>query len=180
VDKPPDVPRWLRLTVLGVVALTALALFALGASAALDRPAKVVRLDATVDGPKRAVWAAITGFAAYEEWNPVITRARGEAREGSDLDLVLALPGHDPREFDAKVLIVRDGRKLRWQHRRILPGVEDWEYEIVLEPVGGGRVLVAQELRIEGLLAPCADGGAAQRALALEAEALAELLDDGG
>lgn len=170
--------RGLRL-LLGVVALALLALLALGASAALDRPAKVVRLDATVDGPKRRVWAAITDFGAYEEWNPVFARAEGEAREGSSLDVLVVLPGHDPRELEPEVLIVRDERKLRWQDRRMLPGVEDWEYEVALEPVGDGRVLVAQELRIEGLLAPLADEDAAQEALALEAAALEELLADG-
>ncbi len=169
-------PRPLRLALLAVLGLAILTLAALGVSAALDRPAKVVRMDVTVEGPRRDVWAGITNFAVYRTWNPFLIRAEGQAREGSDLELVVALPGHGPRTLDAKVLIVREGRKLRWQDHRVLPGVEDWEYEIVLEPVGGGRVLVAQQLRIEGLLAPFADEDAARKALGLMADALRERL----
>jgi hypothetical protein len=170
------VARPLRLALLALGGLALLTLLALGASAALDRPARVVTATTTVDGPKRDVWAALTDFGAYEEWNPVVTDAAGEAREGTGLDLVVALPGHDPESLDAQVLIARPERKLRWQDRLVLPGVRDWEYEFVLEPVEGGRVRVVQLLRIEGLLAPFADTAAAREALELVAEALAERL----
>ncbi len=176
-------PRPLRLALValaGLAGLAVLTLVALGASAALDRPARVVSVTTTVDGPKRDVWAVLTDFAAYEEWNPVVTEASGEAREGTGLHLTAALPGHDPEELDAKVLIVRPERKLRWQDRLLLPGVRDWEYEFVLEPLADGRVRVAQLLHFEGLLAPFADTGAARDALELQAAALAERLASGG
>jgi hypothetical protein len=157
-------------------ALAVVALVALGASAALDRPARVVTLTSTVEGTKQDVWETLTAFAAYEQWNPVVTKASGEAREGSSLDLEVVLPGHDPEQLDAAVLIARPERKLRWQDRLLVPGVRDWEYEFALDPVGGGRVRVVQLLRIEGLLAPFADTDAAEEALDLMARALAERL----
>ena len=163
-----------RLFALGALGL--LALLAVGLSAALDRPAKVVTMSATVTGPKQEVWEALTDFGAYEDWNPVVTHAEGEAREGAELDLDIVLPGHDAESLDAEVVIVRPERKVHWQDRLLLPGIRDWEYEFVLEPIDGGRVLVVQQLRIEGLLAPFADKGAAQEALALAAEALEQRL----
>jgi hypothetical protein len=166
-------PRPLRLALLVVAGLAVLCLVALGASAALDRPARVVIVTSTVVGTKQEVWDTLTDFAAYEEWNPVVTEASGEAREGGELDLEAQLPGHDPESLEAKVLIFRPERKLRWQDRLLLPGIRDWEYEFVLEPVEGGRVRVVQLLRIEGLLAPFADTGAAREALELQADALA-------
>lgn len=165
-------PRGLRRALLALVTLIGLALLAVGASAFLDRPAKVVTMSATVEGPKLEVWEALTDFAAYEDWNPVVTRAEGEAREGTALELDVVLPGHDPESLDAEVLIALPERKLRWQDRLLLPGLRDWEYEFVLEPVEGGRVLVVQQLRLEGLLAPFADEAAAQEALELTALAL--------
>jgi hypothetical protein len=161
----------LALLALGLVVLV---LVALGASALLDRPAEVVSSSTTVQGPKREVWAVLTDFERYDEWNPVVTSAVGEAVEGGDLDLEVVLPGHDPESLDAKVLIVRPERKLRWQDRLLLPGLRDWEYEFALEPLEDGRVLVVQQLRIEGLLAPFADTDAAEEALELAAAALAE------
>jgi hypothetical protein len=170
------VPRPLRFAVLALTGLAVAALVALGASAALDRPARVVTLTSTVDGPKRAVWETLTDFDAYAGWNPVVTEASGEAVEGSDLRLVVVLPGHDPESLDAKVLIARPERKLRWQDRLVLPGVRDWEYEFVLEPVGNGRVRIVQVLHVEGLLAPFADTEAAREALRRQARALADRL----
>jgi hypothetical protein len=170
------VPRPLRFALLVLAGLAVLTLLALGASAALDRPAQEVTASTTVTASKQDVWRALTDFEAYGEWNPVVTEAAGEAREGSSLELVVALPGHDPESLDAEVLIARPERKLRWQDRLLLPGVRDWEYEFVLEPLGGGRVRVDHLLRIEGLLAPFADTDAAREALEQLDEALAARL----
>ncbi|HXV34305.1 MAG TPA: SRPBCC domain-containing protein [Gaiellaceae bacterium] len=169
-------PRPLRLALLALAGLAVACLVALGVSAALDRPARAVSLSTTVDGPKREVWETLAGFSAYSEWNPVVTSASGDAREGGELDLEVVLPGHDPESLDAKILIYRPERKLRWQDRLLMPGVRDWEYEFVLEPLENGRVRVDQLLHIEGLLAPFADTDAAREALELQAQALADRL----
>ena len=168
-------PRPLRLALLALAGLAAALLVALGASALLDRPAQIASLSATVEAPKPEVWAVLTDFAAYDEWNPVLREASGEAREGSTLELEAALPGHDPESLDAEVLIARPDKKLRWQDRLVVPGLRDWEYEFVLEPLEPGRVLIVQQLRVEGLLAPFADEDAARQALVLMADALGTL-----
>lgn len=169
-------PRPLRLALVVLAALALLTLAALGASAALDRPARVVMVSSAVEASKADVWAVLTDFDDYDQWNPVITSASGEPVVGTELDLELTLPGHDPEELDAEVLIARGDRKLRWQDRLVLPGVRDWEYEFVLQPVEPGRVVIVQLLRSEGLLAPFTDEKAAREALALIGEALAERL----
>ena len=169
-------PRPLRLALVILAALVLLTLAALGASAALDRPARIMMVSSAVDAPKAEVWAVLTDFDHYDEWNPVFTSASGEPVVGSSLDLELTLPGHEPEELDAEVLIVRDERKLRWQDRLVLPGVRDWEYEFVIQPIEPGRVVVVQVLHAEGLLAPFVDEEAAREALALIGEALAERL----
>jgi hypothetical protein len=173
------VPRPLRLALIALGGLAVLTLVALGASAALDRPARVVTVTSSVEGSKQDVWRALTDFDAYSEWNPVFTEASGEARQGGELHLTATLPGHDPEELDAEILIFRPERKLRWQDRLLLPGVRDWEYELVLEPLADGRVRIAQLLHFEGLLAPFADTDAARQALELQAAALVERLASG-
>jgi hypothetical protein len=174
------VRRPLRLSLLALAGLAAAALLALGASALLDRPARVASLSASVEARKPEVWAVLTDFAAYDDWNPFLQKASGEAREGSSLELEAVLPGHEPESLDAKVLIARPDRKLRWQDRLVVPGLRDWEYEFVLEPLEPGRVLVVQQLRVEGLLAPFADTEAAQEALELLVEALRQRLEAAG
>jgi hypothetical protein len=170
------VPRPLRLALIALAALLLLTIAALAASAALDRPARIMMVSSTVDASKPEVWAVLTDFDAYDEWNPVFTSASGEAVVGSELDIELTLPDHDPEELDAEILIARGDRKLRWQDRLVLPGVRDWEYEFVIQPVEPGQVVVVQLLRSEGLLAPFTDEEAAREALALIGEALAQRL----
>ncbi|HJS69834.1 MAG TPA: SRPBCC domain-containing protein [Gaiellaceae bacterium] len=169
-------PRPLRLVLIALAALVLLALAALGASAALDRPARIMMVSTAVEAPKPEVWAVLTNFDDYDQWNPVITSASGEPVVGTELDLELTLPGHDPEELDAEVLIVRGDRKLRWQDRLVVPGVRDFEYELIIQPVEPGRVVVVQLLRSEGLLAPFTDEEAGREALALIGEALVERL----
>jgi hypothetical protein len=170
------VPRPLRLALVALAALVLLTLAALGASAAFDRPARIMMVSTAVEAPKAEVWEALTDFDDYDQWNPVITSAAGEPVVGAELDLQLTLPGHDPEELDAEVLIAREGRKLRWQDRLVVPGLRDWEYEFILQPVEPGRVVVVQLLRSEGLLAPFTDEEAGREALALIGEALVERL----
>jgi hypothetical protein len=171
--------RGLRNALLAVGILAVLLVAALGASAALDRPARVMIVTSTIEAPKPEIWAVLTDFDTYDEWNPVFTSASGEAVVGSSLDLELTLPGHDPEELDAEVLVVNGDHKLRWQDRLVAPGVRDWEYEFLLEPIEPGRIEVIQVLRAEGLLAPFVDEDAAREALDLMAKALAERLATG-
>ena len=45
---------------------------------------------------------------------------------------------------------------------------------MILEPLDGGRVLIFQQMRIEGILAPLTDSGEEQAALDAMASALVE------
>ena len=51
------VRRWLRRGLVTVAVLAGLVFAALGASAVLDRPARVMMVSSTVDAPKAEVWA---------------------------------------------------------------------------------------------------------------------------
>ena len=153
----------MRRLVGALAAVVALLVLALLASALLDRPAKAFNRSIVIDAPKQRVWQVLTDFDAYEQWNPYITRARGEARAGSTLELRIEPPGEEAIEASAEVLIVRAKRKLEWQRRRYLPGVLDLESTFRLFPLGGGRVRVVYHGRYEGVLAVVAGEAAAAR-----------------
>jgi uncharacterized protein YndB with AHSA1/START domain len=46
-----------------------------------------LRREIVIDAPPERVWAAVTDFAAYPEWNPFIRRISGELREGARLEV---------------------------------------------------------------------------------------------
>ena len=154
---------------LGVLVLAVLAIFA---SAALDRPSKTVVNEVMVDASAEPVWGILIDFDRYGGWNPVLTEVSGERRLGAELDVALRRPGADVEELQAEIVIWRPKRKLRWMSRRFLPGISDREYEVILERLDDGRVRVLQEMHLEGVLAPFADEASEQVALERIAEAL--------
>ena len=139
------------------VAVAAIAVLAVGASAALDRPARTSSTTTIVDAPREQVWRVLADFDAYPEWNPYIRRVEGRPEEGGTLDLRLEPPGGDAQDVSASVLIFRPPRKIQWQSRLLAPGLRDLEYEVIVEPVGPNRAQVFQQARHEGLLVAFVD-----------------------
>ena len=169
--------RLLRAAAIVVAVAVVLLGAAILGSALLDRPAETVESEVTVNAPVETVWQVVTDVEGYERWNPFVTSAAGDLRLGGELDLRLELPDGETDEITPEVVVLRPDRKLRWQSHRVLPGIADREYEVILEPLDGGRVLIYQQMRIEGILAPLTDSGEEQAALDAMASALVEQVE---
>jgi hypothetical protein len=162
--------RRVLLVLVGVVVLAGVVVVA---SAALDEPSKSYRDAVVVDAPRGAIWALLTEFERYDEWNPYITSGTGAARPGGLTDLVFSTDEDNVRE--AAMLIVRPQRKLEWETRVIGPGILDREQIFRVLPRDDGRWDVVQEVRLEGVLAPFTDFDADRRGLVAMLEAISEL-----
>lgn len=57
---------------------------------------KTIRTEALIPAPPAAVWAVLTDFAAYEQWNPLNIRAAGEACEGAKIRTTFLNPAGKP------------------------------------------------------------------------------------
>lgn len=146
--------RSVKIALALLAALLALPALALVASAALDRPSETIESEVTVDASVETVWSIVTGFEDYEQWNPFITKADGEARAGAEVDLELDPPDDGARDVKAEIVMFKPHHKLRMRSRLLAPGVLDREYEMILEPLEDGRVRVVQRARYEGILEP--------------------------
>jgi hypothetical protein len=87
-----------------------------------------LRTEIEIIAPPARVWAVLTDFAAYHEWNPFITSVAGEARVGSELLVTLSPPESDERAFRPKVLVCEAPRELRWLGKLWMPGLFDGEH----------------------------------------------------
>jgi len=158
--------------VLAVAVILLVVVIAVGASAALDAPARSVDTATLIEAPREKVWDLVMDFDAYPEWNPYITSIRGVPAPGRTLAITIHPPGDGTSEIEAEVYTFHPPRKFRWQSRYLLPGLRDFEYEVIVAPVGPGRTSLLQRARFEGLLTPFGDVDSAQEGLELSAAAL--------
>ena len=100
-----------------------------------------------------AVWAVLTDFASYPDWNPFIRRLEGALREGARLIVTVRPPGRREMSFRPILLVVQPNRELRWLGHFLMPGIFDGEHSFVIEAASGGCRLHHEE-SFGGILVP--------------------------
>jgi hypothetical protein len=106
-----------------------------------------------IDAPPATVWAVLTDFADYPDWNPFLTSSMGTLAVGERLVIRLAPPGGKRVTFKPTVTEVDSGRSFEWLGRLVLPGVFDGRHRFALLPEGDGTRLLQTE-RFAGVLVP--------------------------
>ena len=110
-----------------------------------------LRREVEIDASPERVWAVVTDFAGYPEWNPFIRSISGELHEGAKLEVRIEPPGARATTFKPTVRAVEASRELRWLGR-LLPGLFDGEHSLRIEPLDGDRSRFVQSERFSGLL----------------------------
>ena len=115
---------------------------------------KEIHTEIEIRAPGERVWAILTDFASYSEWNPFVRRAAGEAKVGAKLHLYIQPSGGKGLTFRPTVLVADSNRELRWLGRLWVTGLFDGEHSFSIEPLGEGRLRFVQRERFSGLLLP--------------------------
>lgn len=100
------------------------------------------------------VWAVLTDFQAYPQWNPFIVRADGTPQVGSRLILRMQPVGARAVTLKPTVLQATPGSRLRWLGRLGMPGIMDAEHCFTVEGDGAGGTRVSQTEVFRGVLVP--------------------------
>jgi hypothetical protein len=116
--------------------------------------AKQLHAEVEIGATPDRVWEVLTDFAAYQDWNPFIVQAAGQAVPGTRLELHMRLSGRRPTTIRPEVLEADPARRFRWLGRVLVPGVFDGEHTFTIEPAGPGRARLTQHEEFRGLLAP--------------------------
>ena len=109
-----------------------------------------------------AVWAALIDLERYPAWNPFITSATGDLREGGRLRVRIAPPGGRPMTFKPTVTVVDPERRLEWLGHLGVPGLFDGRHAFTLEEGPDGATHLTQEESFSGALVALL-GGSLQR-----------------
>jgi hypothetical protein len=109
-----------------------------------------------IAAPPAAVWAILTEFAAYPDWNPFVREiaADGDLSEGARLRVQIGPPGRRPMRLKPVVRHLDPGHELRWLGRLGPRGVFDGEHTFRLEATADGGTHFVQEERFTGMLVP--------------------------
>lgn len=110
-----------------------------------------------IEAPVERVWAALTSFDYYPDWNPFIRHASGRLAVGETLTLRMFPAQGRPMTFRPKVLVVNPLKELRWIGRLGVRGVFDGEHIFKLSTTDRGSRLVQAE-RFSGALVLVAGG----------------------
>lgn len=115
----------------------------------MHRIAETIDIAATPE----QVWAVLTDFARYPEWNPFITSLSGQLAIGAKIRARIAPPGGRAMTFSFPLSVLEPGRALGWRGRLLLPGIFDGTHRFDLEAIPDGtRFTQSEEFR--GLLVP--------------------------
>jgi hypothetical protein len=114
---------------------------------------KEIETSINIDAPADRVWAVVTDFAAYPEWNRFIRSLKGDAKVGSRLEVTLQPPGRRPMTIRPTV-VKMEGRELRWLGRLGLPRVFDGRHSLKVEPLSPTLTRFTQYERFTGVLVP--------------------------
>lgn len=105
---------------------------------------KTIRTEAFIPASPAKVWAVLTDFSAYAEWNPlnIKAQARGTPRLGGKLDTTFVNPGGKPGATIRQTVTLsafEPERKLAWTG--VVPLLFKGTHHFTLTPEGEGTRL---------------------------------------
>lgn len=114
-----------------------------------------LRTTVDIQASPNQVWAILTDFAAYPDWNPFIREVRGEPIAGRSLNVsVVSGAGARQRSFWPRVLSSEAPRELRWQQRLMFAGLLEGEHRFKLVPRSDGSTRLVHSEYFTGPLVP--------------------------
>ena len=117
--------------------------------------AREITTSIDIAAPASAVWAILTDFASYSEWNPFVRLIKGDLQEGAKLQVMLDTPNRNPMTFNPTLVKLTPQRELRWLGRMwSIPGIFTGEHFFQIEPAGESAVRFVQGEHFSGLTVP--------------------------
>jgi hypothetical protein len=110
--------------------------------------------DIEIGATPEKIWALLTDFRSFPDWNPFVRSIEGEPRKGETLRVTIHPPGGSATTFKPKVLRADPGRELRWLGHLGIPGLFDGEHYFQVTETQPGRCRLVHGERFSGLLVP--------------------------
>jgi hypothetical protein len=112
-----------------------------------------LRTEIDVAAPAARVWAVLSDFARYPEWNPFVKRIEGRLEVGSKLSVRLKLSGGRAVPIRPRLTTLIPGQAFAWQGELLSRALFVGEHRFEVIPSGDGARFVHSE-RFNGVLVP--------------------------
>jgi hypothetical protein len=109
-----------------------------------------IRINAAPD----KVWAVLTDFNNYPNFNPFIRSLEGEVAVGHNIKVKITPPDAAGMTFTPKVLKFEQNKEFRWLGKLLFRGLFDGEHAFVLIDNGDGTTTFEHSERFTGMLVP--------------------------
>ena len=111
-----------------------------------------IRTEVDITAPPERVWAVLTDFPKYEEWNPLIVKASGDATLRDRLAIELSSGERSTISFKPTVTESKEDHVLEWLGSFGVRGIFDGRHRFELAETREGTKLVHSE-EFTGVLA---------------------------
>ena len=116
--------------------------------------AKEIKTEILINASPEKVWAILTDFQNYPNWNPFIKSITGNVAVGNKIVARLEPPEVSGMTFKPKVLQFDKNKKFRWLGNLLFPGLFDGEHQFELIDNGNGTTTFIQSEKFNGILVP--------------------------
>ena len=127
-----------------------------------------------IQAPAEVIWEIVRDLPSWATWNPVYTRAAGDIRIGSTLEMTLELPGQAVQQIRPVVLDWVPNEQLHWR-LSLMGGLVKTIRYIEIETLAETSCIVSNGEIFSGLLGPTVVrrvGGSVRRGFIAMNEAL--------
>ncbi len=111
-----------------------------------------LRSELEIDAPPEQVWAVLTDFSKYHEWNPFITSIAGDLSVGGRLSVTLSPPEGRDWSFRPSLVVCDAPRELRWLGHLWFKGLFDGEHFFQCHEAGDHRTRFVHGENLKGFM----------------------------
>jgi hypothetical protein len=116
--------------------------------------AKEIKTEIVINATPERIWAILTNFDNYPNWNPFIKSIKGDVKVGNKIAARIEPPKASGMTFKPKILVFEKNKELRWIGHLLFSGLFDGEHKFELIDNGNGTTTFIQSEKFKGILVP--------------------------
>jgi hypothetical protein len=114
----------------------------------------LLRTEITINSTPEKVWAILTDFDNYPNWNPFVTSLTGDVSVGNKIAVRIEPPGASANNFKPIVTAFEPNKKFSWLGVFLMRGIFEGEHKFELTDNKNGTTTLVQSENFIGILVP--------------------------